>query len=361
MKNLNSIAIYLGNTCNFDCVYCDREYIAKDIGGQNLTKHQLKLIGNFLSHMFNKDDCNIDRIVLHGGEPFLFVKRMDQILESIKDDYLDRYGLFVGITTNASLILKESWFVEKWRRYLRFTFSYDFIYQKKNREEFDVYKTIELCNNNNVPIHWQFVMPITDSKVFSLDCIKDIVDKISKCKTRSINLIPLRHHRGERKFKTFVEDLDIPQFADAFMRFINMIYNMNIMVYIDGNYGVTDKNYFGDHYKMILSPDGFIYPEYDFVEYKSEAYRVGQWTDGLSPNFTPIFYNKNGQEEDSQIQPKCVTCSSRPLCGLKFLHKLFDTEPGNKCVQFYQIIDAMVQYTTKLHSKQSFFHWIVNA
>ena len=281
MKNVNTVAIYLGNTCNFNCVYCDREYITKDVGGQNFASHHLKLIKNFFTQIYKDPDCKIDRIALHGGEPFLFVKRMDQILELLKDDFLDKHGLFVSITTNASLLVEHAWFLEKWRRYLRFTFSYDFIYQGVNREEFDVYKTIEMCNYYNIPIHWQFVMPINDPKVFSLDCLKDVLDKVSKCKTRSINLIPLRHHRGERKFKTLLEDLNLPQFADAFMRFINMLYNFNIMVYIDGNYGVTDKNYFGDHYKIILSQDGYIYPEYDFCEYKSEPYRVGRWTDGL--------------------------------------------------------------------------------
>lgn len=361
MKNVNSVSVYLGNTCNFDCSYCDREYIAKDIGGQSFTNRHIILVKNFFTQIFKNPDCKVDRVVLHGGEPFLYVKRMDQILEELKEDFLDGRGLFVSITTNASLLIEEEWFLQKWRKYLRFTFSYDFIYQKKNREEFDIYKTIEICNKYNIPIHWQFVMPITDSKVFSLDCVKDIVDKVSKCKTRSINLIPLRHHRGGRKFETFVEDLNIPQFADAFMRFVNMLYNLNIMVFIDGNYGSTDKNYFGDHYKMILATDGYIYPEYDFCEYKSEAFRIGRWTDGLSSNYEPVFFNKNSDAEISHINTKCITCPSRSLCGLKFLHKMFNTEPGVKCEPFYQVVDAMVQYTGKLHKKKSFFHWVLDA
>jgi radical SAM protein with 4Fe4S-binding SPASM domain len=359
MKNVNTVAIYLGNTCNFDCGYCDREYISKDIGGQNLSKSYIKRIKNFFIQAYKDPECKIDRIALHGGEPFLYVKRMDEILEELKGDFLDGKGLYVSITTNASLIHKEQWFIEKWRRYLKFTISYDFIYQEQNRETFDIYKAIELCNYYNIPIHWQFVMPITDRKVFSLECVQDILDKVSKCKTRSINLIPLRHHRGHRKFKTFVEELDLAQFADAFMRFVNMLYNYNIMVFIDGNYGVTDKNYFGDHYKIILSPDGYIYPEYDFCEYKSEDYRIGRWTDGISPSYVPTLI-RNG-EEDSVIPETCVSCKSRSLCGLKYLHKMFDTAPGKQCVQFYQIIDQMVRYTTKLHSKKSFFHWIANA
>ena len=76
-------------------------------------------------------------------------------------------------------------------------------------------------------------------------------------------------------------------------------------------------------------------------------------------NYVPIL-NRNG-EPDEVVPEKCLSCPSRSLCGLKYLHKMFDTEPGVKCVQFYQIIDAMVRYTTKLHKKKSFFHWIVDA
>ena len=107
---------------------------------------------------------------------------MDEILELLREEYLDGKGLYVSITTNASLFEKEQWFLEKWRKYLRFTISYDFIYQKENREDFDIYKSIELCGYYNIPIHWQFVMPIADRKVFSLDCVKDILDKVSSTK-----------------------------------------------------------------------------------------------------------------------------------------------------------------------------------
>lgn len=359
MKNVNLVSIYLGNTCNFNCTYCDRDYITNDIGGQSFTNQNLKLIKNFFTQIYKDQECKIDKIALHGGEPFLYVKRMDQILDMLKDEYLDGKGLTVSITTNASLIEKEEWFVEKWKKYIRFTFSYDFIYQKKNRQQFDIYKCIDICNKYNIPIHWQFVMPIIDRKVFSLTCIKDIVDKISKCKSKSINLIPLRHHRGKNKFKTFIEELNLPQFADAFIKFINMLYNYGIIIFIDGNYGSIDKKYLGDHYKMILSPDGYIYPEYDFCEYKSEDYRIGQWSDGISPNFIPkIIRDREGTEE---VPEKCKTCPSKSLCGLKYLHQMFGTDPGTQCVMFYQIMDQLVKYTTLLHHQKSFFHWVINA
>lgn len=350
MKNVNTISIYLGDTCNFNCAYCDRDYI-KILGGQNMSKKYIQHLEAFFKWAFEQPN-KVDRIALHGGEPFLYVKRMDEILETLKEEYLDGKGLYVSITTNAALFEKEQWFLEKWRKYLRFTISYDFIYQETNREQFDIFKSIELCGYYNIPIHWQFVMPVQDRRVFSLDCVKDILEKVSRCKVRSINLIPLRHHRGGQKFKTLIEDMDMAQYADAFMRFVNTLYNYNIMVFIDGNYGVTDKNYFGDHYKVILSPDGYIYSEYDFCEYKRPEYQVGKWVDDIS-------LTRDG-EPDEVVPEKCVTCPSRNLCGLKYLHKMFDTEPGTKCAQFYQIQDAMVRYTTKLHEKKSFYHWIAD-
>ena len=195
-------------------------------------------------------------------------------------------------------------------------------------------------------------MPVSDRRVFSLDCVKDIVDKINRTRNqkRTINLIPLRHFRGGEKFTTFIEDMNIPQFADAFIRFINTLYNYNIEVFVDGNYETIDKNYFGEHYKMILSPDGYIYPEYDFCEYKSPEFRVGNWKGAVS-------FNNYNQEEDF-IPEKCVTCPSRPVCGLKYLHKMFDTPPGDKCKDFYFVIDTVVKYTHTLGNKRSFFHWV---
>ena len=200
-------------------------------------------------------------MALHGGEPFLYVKRMDQILEEIKP-FLDQHNLYVSVTTNASLIIENEWFLSKWSKYLRFTFSYDFIFQNENRESVDINRVIDLCNSFDIPIHWQFVMPITDRRAFSLDLVKDIVNTISRCKIqKTINLIPLRHERGKDKFKVYIDDLNLYQFTDAFVKFINSLYNYNLMVYVDGCYGSVDKNYLGEHYKMILSPDGYIYPE----------------------------------------------------------------------------------------------------
>ena len=59
---------------------------------------------------------------------------------------------------------------------------------------------------------WQFVIPIDDSKSFSFDNIKEIVNTCYKTKCRVINIIPLRHKRGKDKFDVILDRVNLSQF-----------------------------------------------------------------------------------------------------------------------------------------------------
>ena len=357
------IAIYLGNTCNFNCSYCDRDYIEHDIGSQGISQGNLTDIDNFFKKLYSESTLKVKQIAFHGGEPFLYVKRMDQILERLQT-LLDKEKIKVLITTNTSLILENEWFVKKWAKYLNFTFSYDFIFQEINRDVVDIDAVGQLCLDLKIPIMWQFVMPITDPKVFSLELIKDIVDKTKYSKQKVVNLIPLRHHRGKEKFKDFFDELDMYKFSEDFLRFINILYSYNVRVRIDGAYKKVDKNYTGKHYKIILSPDGYIYPEYDFCEYQTAEFRVGQWYNkqeikiaGKESNFMPVFYSS--KSDDNLIHSSCLNCSVRSDCGIKYLYKMFDQEPRGRCALFYKIINQVINYTTRLNTKNNFYDWVM--
>ena len=78
LSNIKQIVIYLGNTCNFDCVYCDRGYI-ESLGGQNLGNSTSIEMREFIEWAESKPN-EIQRISFHGGEPFLFIKRMEEIM-----------------------------------------------------------------------------------------------------------------------------------------------------------------------------------------------------------------------------------------------------------------------------------------
>ena len=365
LEKCQIVSVYLGNTCNFNCSYCDRDYIENSIGSQGAPHSTADNLENFLFQIYKESTLNIKTLAFHGGEPFKYVKRMDQVLDRVQP-YLDEHNLDVLITTNGSLILENEWFVRKWAKYLRFTFSYDFIFQEENRGLIDVDAVGKLCEELDISIMWQFVMPITDPRAFSLDLAKDIIEKAKYSRYRTVNLIPLRHHRGADKFKVFLDNINLYKFSENFTQFINTLFNYNVRVMIDGAYRKVDKDYTGKHYKVILSPDGYIYPEYDFVEYQTADFRVGQWINKEAVSvvgskkfgFVPVFYDQNTSREDQLIFNKCKSCSVRAECGLKYLYKLFDKQPGLSCVTFYQIINSVIEYVGKLNTKNNFYNWI---
>lgn len=291
---------------------------------------------------------DVEMVTFHGGEPFLFAKRMDDILTALDDP-----DLVVGITTNGSRLKTHEWFLEKWAKNIRLNISYDFIYQAKNREILDLDGLVEMLHKYDIQHIWQYVIPIQEANAFSFENIQDVVRTMHKSGSSILNLIPLRHRRGKDKFETLL-DINMAQFADMMIRFINTLYNYNIRVFVDGNREVIEKSYLTNHNKVILSPDGYMYPEYDFCEYKREEFRVGEWLEKLEFNRL--------QDEESVIQYKCTGCSQRNNCGLKYLHKMFDTQPdGDQCVKFYTIIEALVDYTLKLYEKDNFYAWINEA
>ena len=356
-KNLEHISIYLGNTCNFNCTYCDREYIAEDIGGQTFKTHWLDLLDSYMEKTIpHVKDLKI--ISLHGGEPFLFVSRMDKIIESLYDKWIAGTDRKFAITTNGSLIKDNINFMKKWGKHLRFTISYDFMFQKQNRESFDVVEMSKIIHECGATMQWQFVIPTDDRKAFSMDALTEIIKTCNATGCNTINLIPLRHRRGARKFEVIIDNINLGEWFDSFLQMITILYTKGITLYIDGTYGnldKIDKFYYNNHNKIILSPDGYIYPEYDFLEYKRAEFRIGQWSNG-SLDFAPIYYRQ--QDEHNIIGKDCYNCSSKNSCGLKYLYKMFNESPGDSCVLFYKMIDTAVAYSYKLQQKDSVFEWV---
>ena len=346
LDKIKIITIYLGDTCNFDCVYCDRDYIKK-IGSQNVTKSNLDELKEFLTWVDGQPN-NLEIVNFHGGEPLLYIKRMEEIMQWLFP-MAQKNKWRISMTTNGSLVKENEWFFEKYSGYLNATVSYDFMYQGRNREEFDVYSMAEVLNKHCIFWQYQFVLPIDDPKAFSFDNIKDMVSTMYKSGCRIVNVIPLRHKRGKDKFEVIIDRIDLTQFLDAFLQFLQILYVKKINVFIDGCYTDVSKAYFSDHNKFILSPDGFIYPEFDFLEYKTENARTGDWKNRT-------FWRDSGDE--GRIHNSCMSCEKRPSCGLKYLYHLFDEQPKGNCKTFYTFMDYAIMHNARLKEKDSILKWI---
>jgi MoaA/NifB/PqqE/SkfB family radical SAM enzyme len=345
-ENLKSIVIYLGDNCNFNCTYCDRDYI-NTIGGQKLNKKQSEQIKDFFEWCSEQKN-QIKFVSFHGGEPFLFIKQMEEIMVWLYP-MVKKNNWKIGITTNGSLIKKFEDFFIRYGDMLHITFSYDFMYQEKNRENLDIYSSTEIINKYCSSWQWQFVLPINEPSAFSFDNIKSIVNTCYKTNCRTVNIVPLRHKRGKEKFDVIIDEIDLPQFLEAFIQFIQILYIKKINVFIDGCYESIDKSYFSGHSKLILSPDGFIYPEFDFLEYKVESSRIGNWKNKQ-------IWKDTG--DSKKVYEICETCEKKPSCGLKYLYHLFEKNPKGNCKKFYTYMDYVIFHNHKIKEKKNLVHWI---
>jgi radical SAM protein with 4Fe4S-binding SPASM domain len=348
LDGIRYISIYLGDSCNFDCTYCDRGYI-KNLGGQTLKHSDLPDVFKFFDWLWTQDTPDLLYIGLHGGEPFLFISRMEEIMEYLGPRIRER-GQRVVITSNGSLILEHKEFIEKWQDVLNINWSYDFNYQDINRAPLPMKEIADFVRSTKTGLTFQFVVP---AEGFNPTTAAEVINTCKLAQVKHINIIPLRHHRGAHKFKSFVEEMDLDRFVANFLPFLHTLYVNGLDVLIDGIIdGKIDKHLLDNHGKFILSPDGNLYPEFDFLEYKLPEYSVGRWLQD-----EPVI-DRTPRDEDSLLLKKCRECPSKQLCGLKYFYAMFALEPGQKCVQFYQIIDITARHLNKLKTKPSLLHWI---
>jgi len=338
----------MGDTCNFDCVYCDREYIKKDIGSQNLRSDNVDQLDRFFELLENSEN-KIKYVSFHGGEPMLYLKKIDQILDRIHHR-IEKIGARVAMTTNGSMMAENEWFFAKWGYNFTITLSYDFRFQELNREAIDLEAVARISQEHGCQNMFQFVVPTDLPDAYDADTVASVIRDCKLMRCNAVNVIPLRHHRGLRKFKVLIDDINLDRFSINFMRFIQTLYVQGINVYIDGNYDKVDKQYLNNHGKLILSPDGYIYPEFDFLEYKRTEFRTGEWRDNI------VLYRTG--DEDQHLLDGCKNCEQRANCGLKYLYKMFNETPKGSCVDFYATIDVMVKHLYKLKQKPSLLHWI---
>lgn len=340
LENLEDISIYVGGACNFNCSYCDRDYIKK-VGIQRLDFE--KELVNFLASVYASGSEPL--ISFHGGETLLYISTIEKIVQDmvLRKDLSPRFF----IQTNGSLILKNKEFFEKYKAYLFVSISYDFFFQKENRTEFDIEETLRFLDNLGIQKQLQYVIPSNQKDAFDIQVFASIIKLYKKYKINSLNLILLRHQRAVDEFKTIINNdtINLKALFSSFIQFVQLLYVSGINVVIDGHSHKIDKQYYSNHKQIVLSPDGYIYPEYQFIEYKHPEFRIGQWR-------LPYTLNRNQFRTDAveKIRPACQSCQMQKMCGLQYYYAMFDINPPapNKCSDFYKYMEFSLTHLFKL-------------
>ena len=344
LNNCDDISVYLGGHCNFNCSYCDRDNIRDSVGYSRMGVDDVGEMMSFLRNIYIDGRLPVDVFSFFGGEPLLFVKVMDKLMDALIADGNTHLRFF--LQTNGSLLLKNEDFVRKWGPRLRISISYDFSFQGLNRTVYDIDKTLTLLKESNVDfIQMQHVLPVNRPDAFSIDHLSSIVKLFGKYKLDRLSLIPLRHIRGHNRFKTLVDEVPLPLVFQKLTQLLQLLWVYGINTVLDGMEGKIAKSYFKDHKQLILGPDGYLYPEYDFIEYAVTDARIGKWRGETVLN--------RDTSDDHLIDSKCHSCSARHECGIKYLFKMFSQTPDDSCLKVNQMYMLANRHNLNLRESPS--------
>lgn len=340
LSGLKDVSIYVGGLCNFNCRYCDRDFV-KSVGVQKMPFE--RELTEFLMKIFETSAQPM--ISFHGGETLLYISTIEKIVSYLVDEQGMQPRFFVQ--TNGSLILKNQDFFSKYAKHLYVSISYDFVFQTENRSDFDIEETLGFLDKLGIQKQIQYVIPTNRRDAFDVAVFSKIVSFYKKYQINSLNLILLRHRRGLESFETIIckEDIDLKRVFTSLIQFVQLLYVSGINVAIDGHSSHIDKDYYSDHKQIVLSPDGHIYPEYQFIEYKHPEFRMGRWK-------SPVQLDRSHFPESglSKMRPDCKKCDAKNLCGLQYYYAMFDIDPPDtkKCTQFYQYLELSLRHLFKL-------------
>jgi radical SAM protein with 4Fe4S-binding SPASM domain len=350
--NLRNLCVYVGGHCNFNCTYCDRDFIKEHFGYQKLTKQDIPKIEEFFSYVLDSTD-NVKVINFHGGEPFLFVELIDELCDFLTAKYPHK-NLKYFIQTNGSMILKNKAFIEKHKDKLIMSISYDNLFQGESRTEIPIREILSYFKEIKLEgVQLQPVIPLDDDRVFSHTFIFNLINLYKDFfpVIKNYNFLFLRYSWESKEIETLLGKKKTLEWF--FGNFIKLMYNLhlhNVGFSLDSIKSLDQhKKYCNNHWQIIIAPDGYLYPEFAFIEHKVESFRIGQWRDS-------VFLSRSF-DADALIQPECVKCDMNYFCGYKYTIAAFKTKvPENKiCKRYYELLSYTYNHYQEMYKCNSLF------
>ncbi len=350
IQKVKDISIYLTSRCNFNCTYCDRKYVVPS----EINENDLSQIINFISYCFEYG-CKPNIISFHGGEPLLKTELIYEIINKVENELSKSYpqqvsGVKYYIQTNGSLILKRNEILSSIpHNKLIYSISYDLIYQEKHRKKIEIDEIITNLIKNKYSVKLQCVAsPLElNNPLFHSNLLQTCLNY----PLSSFCILLLKHIRKNNYSEVVITKEEASLIATNLIKLIEMSYIYNFNLLIDGKDSVVETNYFNNHEQIILCGNGYLYPEYDFLDYDIQNARIGKWKNNIE------FYEKTGELEINDI---CKSCHLSKYCGLKYVYYFSKQHPNTDvCITVYSVIVNLLYYMNKLKEKDKLYKWII--
>lgn len=221
--DINSVAILLGDNCNFNCKYC-------------LQKKQYKMpteinpeIYNFIKKV-SLNQKNPIRISFYGGEPFLYFDKIKEIVNKTK--YINAY---YSITTNGSLFDKEK---------INFLNQYNFtVYISWDGKNTDKFRDFDIFKNQNIKNLIFRLKKIDISAVISAKCYPlELCQDIEELKKEYTN-----NNKNHKTLKVYFNEITDNGISEDFLNFNYTRLTNEVQTIINRNpnilQNIKDPNY----------------------------------------------------------------------------------------------------------------------
>lgn len=339
---VKDVSIYLHSDCNLSCTYCDRDLLDHKKIGHMSTKDVEDIV-----KYVNKIDYEL--VSFHGGEVLTRIRLLDAIISKLDN------AKMIFIQTNGVLILKNRWFFEKYRKQLFISISYDFCYQEENRKQFDIVSTLQLLQDCGIGRQLQCVLPVERKDCFNMNLLSSIHSVFTQVPFESLTIIPLQYTRRHDGFEIFLYRMDVASMSYGLMQFMEYLYVMGVNCNLMGYSKDYNRHYFDFTKQIVLAPDGYLYPDYGFVENITVPSRLGTWRSNQ-------IHVKNLLAEEQTSDKVCLVCSRRGKCGMQHVlevnKRLYNIDPPKdrtKCIQFSTYMEVIMNHIDTLKSKKTLF------
>lgn len=325
-----SVGFYLGNKCNFNCVYC------RDKG---FRPHK-EVIDSDLDILFNFFDAklkSLTKLTLIGGEPFMYMKYIPKIYEYCHNRDIGLYFISNGLGIKNDNIWYD--FVKD-KDDVRIQISYDGDSSNRGHDIFDDKKIVDRANHLLERNRLGLYSVITDTNWNVVEIFSKILNYFGD-RAFGWNFAPVMRVAGVEPTIKMTENFPIEPYILSLYTLLSLYKEYKMPRYLL----LRHLGYFkrqDDKAEIFMDSEGNILSSYgDFSI-------IGKWyhDDKLCSDIelTDI-YNKINHNSLNQYTPLCTGCYLNDICHKRPEYHKAPYNIDNSCISLYTynkvILDLM--------------------